>query len=218
MALTVYGASLSPFVRKLRVALIEKGLSYEHVSIDPFKKPDYYQDISPFGRIPALKDGDNIFVDSGVICNYLDAKYNDTALRPTDPLALARTLWFEKFGDYELAPLLTFVVFRNRVLASLRGMECDESAVQHALTDKIPPLLNYLEGQLTGCEFIVGDTLTIADIAIAAQFANFAYGGEKVDAQRWPKIARYVDGILNRPSFKPLVEEENTLIAKIKNR
>lgn len=218
MALTVYGAALSPFVRKLRVALREKGLQYEHVQIDPFKKPDYFLALSPFGRIPVLKDDDAVIADSSVICTYLDSKFPEIPLRPVDPLGLARVLWFEKFADYELAPLLTFTVFRQRVLATLRGGVADEASVQLALQEKIPPLLDYLENQLSGSEFIAGNALSIADIAIAAQVSNFGYGGETVDAQRWPKVAAYTAGILQRDSFKPLIEEETALIAKLRSR
>lgn len=216
MSLTVYGAGLSPFVRKLRAALHEKSLNYEHVYIDPAKKPDYFQALSPLGRIPVLKDGDLVLADSGVICTYLDAKYPDIQLRPADPAALAQTLWYEKFADYELAQLLTFTVFRQRVIAPLRGGQPDEEAVQAALNSKIPPLLDYLENAVKNVDFIVGKTLTIADIAIAVQVTNLGYGGESIDAKRWPELVRYVTGIQQRPSLKPLIEEETLLIEKIR--
>jgi glutathione S-transferase len=218
MSLTVYGAALSPFVRKLRVVLREKNLPYEHVHIDPAKKPDYFLQLSPLGRIPVLKDGDLVLADSGVICTYLDTKHPQTALRPTDPAALAQVLWFEKFADYELAPLMTFTVFRQRVLASLRGGQPDESAVATALNVKLPPLLDYLEKAIGNADYIAGNAFSVADIAIAVQVANLGYGGEKIDATRWPQLARYVAGIQQRPSLKPLIEEEVQLIEKIRGR
>lgn len=218
MTLTVYGAGLSPFVRKLRTALREKQLPYEHVYIDPARKPDYYHELSPLGRIPALKDGDLVLADSGVICTYLDAKYPDTRLRPTDPAALAQVLWYEKFADYELAPLMTFTVFRERVLAPLRGGAPNETAIGTALDTKLPPLLDYLEKAVTGVDYIVDNTFSIADIAMAVQAANLNYGGETVDPQRWPEFARYVAGIQQRASLRSLIEEDQVVLAKIRNR
>lgn len=214
MGITVYGAALSPFVRKVRVALAEKNLEYEHIHVDPFKKPEDYTKISPFGRIPALQDGDHTLADSGVICSYLDTKYPEPSLYPADPFLKARTLWFEKFGDYELAPVATFAVFRNRVVMRLLGQSCDEDQVENALNKKLPPLLDYLENEIGDNDYIVGDSLTVADIAIATHFVNLSLGGERIDSNRWPKSAAYVDRILSRPNFASLSEKEHSLVKK----
>lgn len=214
MGIAIYGAALSPFVRKVRVAAKEKNLAYEHVHVDPFKRPEDYFELSPFGRIPAFKDGDQVLADSGVICCYLDAKYPEIPLYPNDPYLKARTLWFEKFGDYELAPAATFGVFRNRVLMRLLGQTCDESAVADTLNNKLPPLLDYLEKELGDNEFIVSNQLTVADISIATHFVNMGLGGEKIDAARWPKSAAYVERILARPAFAELVAKEHAFVQK----
>jgi glutathione S-transferase len=214
MGIVIYGAALSPFVRKVRVAAKEKNLAYEHVHVDPFKRPEDYFELSPFGRIPAFKDGDHVLADSGVICCYLDSKYPEIPLYPNDPYLRARTLWFEKFGDYELAPAATFGVFRNRVLMRLLGQSCDESEVADTLNNKLPPLLDYLEKELGDNEFIVNNQLTVADIGIATHFVNMGLGGEKIDAARWPKSAAYVERILARPAFAELVAKEHAFVQK----
>ncbi|HVL01109.1 MAG TPA: glutathione S-transferase family protein [Dongiaceae bacterium] len=218
MSIILYGASLSPFVRKVRAVLLEKGLPYEHVQIDPFRPPQDYRQLSPFGRIPALKDGDKVLADSGVICAYLDAQYPQTALYPADPYQRAQVQWFEKFGDYELAPVLTFGVFRNRVLMRLMGKPCDDEYVATCLADKFPPLMDYLEAQVPAQGFIVGNQLTVADIGVATHFVNFGHGGETVDAARWPKTAAYVQRILARPSLASSVEQETAVIKKLLSR
>lgn len=218
MSITLYGASLSPFVRKLRAALVEKGLEFEQVQVDPFRPPQNYRELSPFGRIPALRDGDRVLADSGVICAYLDAQYPQNALTPTDPYLKAQVQWFEKFGDYELAPVLTFGVFRNRVLMRFLGKPCDEQHVASCLTGKMPPLMDYLETNAPEQGFIVGDRLTIADLAIATHFVNLGHGGEHIDTARWPKSAAYVQRILARPSIAQSVEQEKAFITKILSR
>ncbi len=218
MSITLYGASLSPFVRKVRVVLAEKNLPYEHVQIDPNRKPDDYYQISPFGRIPALRDGDNVMADSAVICTYLDAQYPAISLTYSDPFLKARVAWFEKFGDYELGPVMTFGVFRNRVVMRLIGKPCDESLVARNLNEKLPPLLEYLEANVPESGFIVGEKLTVADIAIATHFVNLSLGGEQVDASLWPKSSAYAKRILSRPSFAPLVEKEHGFVEKLMAR
>ena len=214
MSISIYGAALSPFVRKVRVIAKEKGLEYDHVHVDPFKKPEDYFEMSPFGRIPAFKDGDKVLADSGVIACYLDNQYPEPVLYPEDPYLKARTMWFEKFGDYELAPVATFGIFRNRVVMRLIGQECNESQVSENLETKLPPLLDYLEKEVGDNTFIVNNQFTVADISIATHFVNMSLGGETIDASRWPKAANYINGILSRPAFAELSEQEHAFVQK----
>src|SRR3990167_6197423 len=114
MSLTVYGAPLSPFVRKVRLCLAEKDLDYALEIILPFGQPAWYRELNPLGRIPALKDGDFSLADSSVICQYLEDNYPErTALLGRNAEQRARVRWLEKYSDYELGPLCTFGVFRN---------------------------------------------------------------------------------------------------------
>ena len=218
MSITLYGASLSPYVRKVRVALAEKGIAYEQVQIDPNRRPDDFYDLSPFGRIPALRDGDIVLADSGVICTYLDARYPANPLTYSDPVLKAKVQWFEKFGDYELGPVLTFGVFRNRVVMHLLGKPCDEAYVANCLSEKVPALMQYLEACAPEDGFIVGDQLTVADIAIATQFVNFNLGKEQVDSSLYPKTAAYLQRIQSRPSFVSIIEKDQSLVNKLLNR
>jgi glutathione S-transferase len=156
MSLTVYGAPLSPFVRKVRVFLAEKGLEYQLEIITPFGQPQWYRELSPLGRIPALKDQDLTLADSSVICQYLEEKH--PVLPPLygkNPAQRAQIRWLEKYADYELAPLTTFAVFRNRVLKPTMNQPCDEAAVHSALHDKLPPHFDYLENLLGSADYFV---------------------------------------------------------------
>ena len=215
MALTVYGASLSPFVRKLCVILKEKNLAYDQVQVDPTRVPEDYQSLSPFKRIPALMDGDKQLADSSIIATYLEAAYPQTSLTYDDPYMRAQVAWFEKFGDYELAPVTTFGIFRNLVLMKMIGQPSDQKLVDKCLYTKLPPLLDYLEANSPDQGFIVGDKLTVADIAIATQFVNMGFAKETIDATRWPKAAAYVNRIQARDSFAELITKETAFVEKM---
>lgn len=218
MTLTVYGAALSPFVRKVRVALAEKSLPCEHVEINPFALPPDYEQLNPLKRVPAFKDGDITLADSSVICNYLERKYTDHPLIPNDPYLAARVAWFEKYADYEIAPQVTFTVFRNRVVKRFGGKPSNEDEVKIAINEKLPVYLNYLENELGNNDYFVNNQFSLADIAIATQFANYKYGGETVDASRWPKIAAFINRVHGRSTFAPLIEREFGFINKIFSR
>ena len=212
MSLILHGAALSPFVRKARVFLAEKNLEYKSVHVDPNNLPEGYEKLNPLRRIPTLEDGDRVLADSAVICAYLERKHPEPALYPTDDYQYARALWFEKYADYEIAMNATFAVFRNRVIMPLIGKPCDETKVARALNETLPPLFDYLESQIEGREWLAGDQLSVADIAIASQCVNFQHGGECVDAVRWPALAAYVEKLHARPSFAGLIERESKFV------
>lgn len=217
MAIKLYGAALSPFVRKVRVVLAEKDIPFESVHVDPFNAPEDYGNINPLRRIPAMEHDGRLLADSAVICTYLERAFPETpALYPMDAADHAHALWLEKYADYELAPLTTFTVFRNRVIMKLMGKASDEERIERALTEKLPPHFAYLETQIEGREWLAGDQLSVADIAVASQFVNFAHGGEKLDPQSYPALAAHVDKVLARPTFTALLERENSFVAKLR--
>ncbi|MBT8764913.1 glutathione S-transferase family protein [Metapseudomonas boanensis] len=219
MSLTLYGAPLSPFVRKVRLYLLEKGLDYRLEIVSPFAQPAWYRELSPLGRVPALRDGDFSLADSSVICQYLEDKHSELApLYGRDTNERAQVRWLEKYADYELAPLSTFTVFRNRALKPTMGQHCDEAAVQAALTDKLPQHFNYLEKTLSGAEFFVGERLTMADIAFASQLINMEHGGEQLDAERWPRLAAHYGRMKARESVQAVLPGEQKMLAKLSGR
>lgn len=216
MSLIVYGAPLSPFVRKVRLFLAEKALDYQLEIILPFGQPDWYRDLNPLGRIPALKDGDFSLADSSVICQYLDDKQADRpSLLGHNAEQRAQVRWLEKYADYELAPLCTFTVFRNRALKPSMGQSCDEAAVQKALQEKLPAHFNYLEQTLGAAEYFVGDSLTLADLAVACQLINMQHGDEQLDAQRWPNLHAHYARIKARASVQGVLPGEQKMLAKM---
>ena len=79
--------------------------------------------------------------------------------------------------------------FQRIVRPMLVGEASDEAVVDAALRKEIPPILDYLERQVRGKDFLVGDAFSIADIAVATQFVNAAHARFTVDPARWPSLA-----------------------------
>lgn len=216
MSLTLYGAQLSPFVRKVRLCLLEKALDYQLEVVMPFTPPEWYLQLNPLGRIPALKDGELSLADSSVICQYLEEAYPHTArLYGSDAVQRAQIRWLEKYADYELAPLTTFGVFRNRILKPSAGQACNEEGVQAALQQKLPGHFDYLERQLGENDYFVGQQLSLADVALACQLINLEHGGEQVDANRWPALAAHFTRMKALTSVASLMPEEQRMNAKL---
>ncbi|TWH75788.1 glutathione S-transferase [Azomonas agilis] len=210
---TLYGAPLSPFVRKTQVCLHEKGLDYQLEIVMPFNTPDGYQDISPLKRIPGFRDEQVSLADSSVICQYLEDQYPQTPrLYGTNAQESAKIRWFEKYADYELAPLTTFCIFVNRLLRPARGEPCDEQAIELALTQKLPPHFDYLEQQLGTRNYLVGSTLSMADIALSCQLISLEYAGESLDANCWPALDALHARTKVHPSFSKVLSSEQAIL------
>ncbi len=220
MALMVYGSTVSPFVRKVRVVLAEKGLEYKLDPVNPFAPPPEFLAISPLKRIPAFRDTDlpepNHLSDSSVICDYLEHKFPTPALYPSDPYQRARALWYEEYADSILAQTVGPGLFFERVVKRIMKGQPDESVCEKTLTQKLPPLFDYLEKEIGDGQFLAGGAFSIADIAVATMIVNFEHAGEAIDAARWPKLAAYVRRMHERPSFKACIDEERPYIKHVR--
>ena len=94
----LYGALLSPFVRKVALAATEKGIDYDLILTSPGTPDPDFRVASPFGKIPAIRDGDFLLADSTAIFTYLEAKHPEPALLPADPRLRGKAMWFDEFA------------------------------------------------------------------------------------------------------------------------
>lgn len=204
----VYGATLSPFVRKTLAAAAEKGIE---VTSKPtrFGQPDpEFDEASPFRKIPALRDGDFTVCDSSAIIHYFEATKPEPALIPAEAKARAKVVWYEEFADTIMVGAAGPMFF-NRVVAPLLGMPGDEEAAKKG-EKALEPVLDYLEGQVPAPGgYLVGDSLTLADLAVASPFANLKH--LKFDLSRWPKTKAWSEDMLARPSFAGMVAAETKM-------
>jgi glutathione S-transferase len=205
---TVFGVNASPFVRKVRVALAEKNVAYDLNPVFPQAQDEEFRKHSPLGKVPAFKDGDKGFSDSSVICLYLEKKHPSPALYPSDPYEYARALWFDEYADSAVVNVFGPKIFFEKFVAPrFFNRPTNQETVDKAIAEEVPPILAYLESQLTG-DYLAGNHLTVGDIAVCSQFVNLFHAGVKIDTQKFPKLARYVARVHERPSFKACIAEE----------
>src|SRR5437764_8430528 len=98
-AMILYGSSLSPFARKVLAYAAEKGIE---VDLQPTGFPNHspeYLEASPFRKMPAFRDGDFTLADSSAIIHYLEAKFPEPALIPSEPELRGKAIWFDEFAD-----------------------------------------------------------------------------------------------------------------------
>lgn len=211
----LYGSSLSPYVRKVLAFAAEKGVELEVQPVTPGDPNPDFRLASPFGKMPGFRDGDYVLPDSSAIVHYLEAKFPQPALIPAEAEARGKTIWFEEFADTILVSCGARIFFNLIVAPRFLGKPGDPEAARQAELNDLPPILDYLERTLPGDDgYLVGDRLTLADIAVAGPFANFRHTNTQVDPDRYPRTVAYVERILARPSFASWIARETAFLAR----
>jgi glutathione S-transferase len=204
----VYGSSLSPFVRKVVAFAAEKGIELEVVPVAPGSQDPQFREASPFGKMPGFRDGDFAISDSSAIVAYLEAIKPEPNLIPTEARARARTIWFDEYSDTILFACGGKMFFNRIVGPRFLGVPGDEEIASKAECEELPPLLDYLEGAIPESGWLVEDRLTLADISVASPFANLKHLNVAIDPGRHPKVLAFVERMLARPSFAPMIAQE----------
>ena len=211
----LYGSSLSPFVRKVLACAGEKSIELDVKPVAPGDQSPEFRAASPFGKMPALVDGDYMLADSSAIVHYLEAKHQEPVLIPGDPQLRGKVIWFDEFADTILASCGAKMFFNRVVAPRFMGRPGDENVAATAERDELPPILDYLEKVVPGEDgFLVGDRLTLADLAVASPFANLGHLGCEYDRSRHGRTLAFVERILARPSFASWVERETAFLAR----
>ncbi|MDD7987062.1 glutathione S-transferase family protein [Lentisphaera marina] len=208
--ITLYGLSVSLYVRKVRFVLELKNLDYQHIIALPSQSPEVL-DKSPLGKIPYMTDGDFALSDSTVIVQYLDKKYPHQPILPQEPHSLAKALWFDEYSDTKVSEIISGIFFERFGAPRFLNREPDEAIIK-SKEMQFPVIFNYLEEQIQGKKFLVNECLTLADISLASNFANFFNLGYTIDAEQWPHLAQYTDNLMNIDFIKKLIEAEKVEI------
>jgi glutathione S-transferase len=207
----VYGASLSPFVRKVLAFAAEKGIEVEHKPLGLGSDDPDFLEASPFKKIPGFRDGDFAISDSSAIIAYLDAIRPEPNLIPTEPKARARTIWYDEFGDTILASCGAKMFFNRVVAPRFLGREGDLEAADKAQCEELPPLLDYIERVLPESGWLVEDRITLADIAVASPLVNLEHLGVDYKSGR-PKLAAFAEQMHGRDSYRSWLERESAFL------
>lgn len=216
MAFVLYGNPMSPFVRKVEVALREKGLDHQFEDANPFTPTpaDWFLEISPLKRIPVLRDttiGEKgvpgTIPDSSACCLYLERRAPSPAIYPEDDYEFARALWYEEYADTELAGCVGLFLFRPILFPIAQGEKSDIEAAKKGWNEKLPPLFDYLEGELTGKEYLSGGAFSIADLSVTTQLINAGLVAGPPDKSRWPNLVAHTERVSKRPSFADNLEK-----------
>ena len=197
--LLLYDLSDSPFCAKARICLQMKGLAYRRITLT-VKNRKELQAVNPLAKVPVLIDRGRPIADSSAIARHLETEHPEPPLLPADPAARAYASLLEDWADESLyfvvgafkwlnpanrktamertaselgggifRPLVGRLVARH-IARSYRAWGYDGRSLQH-FEERMRDSLAWLAELVVGRTFLLGRTLTIADVAIYAQLA-----------------------------------------------
>jgi glutathione S-transferase len=209
----LYQFPLCPFSRKLRLLLGEKGVGYELVRESPWARRDEFLDMNPTGQTPVMVDTQRgtVLIDSTAICEYFEetveksACINGTAINRAEIRRLVA--WFDtNFYRDVTGPLL-----EERMVKRLaHRLAPDAKALRQSMKAAIEHL-DYIDYLLDHRNWLAGATMSLADLAAAAQISITDYLGG-IDWKGHDQTARWYRGLKSRPSFRPLLAERMEVI------
>lgn len=165
----------SPYGRSVLVALEEKGVRARLASVAPgaFHAPEHLAR-HPFGRVPVMEHGSFRLYECAAILRYIDRVLPEPPLTPADPQKAAYMDQLMNVNDWYLFNGVSNVIaFQRIIVPRLMGRAPDEGAIAAAMP-KAHLVFDVLAGHLGDKPFFGGDSLTLADVMLAAQVDFFA--------------------------------------------
>ncbi|NBX04255.1 MAG: glutathione S-transferase family protein [Alphaproteobacteria bacterium] len=204
----LYHTPLSPFCRKVRLLLKEKGLEFELVTENPWDRNLEFFALNPAGEVPVLIEMDaSIISGAYAICEYLDEAYPQVAMLgySAGERAEVRRLvdWFDHKFDFEVTQHVLFEkMFKQHYL---QGGEPNCATIRTG-KHNILYHLDYIGYLARERHFLAGDMLSLADLSAAAHLSSLDYLGDvpweyNNDARDWYAL------IKSRPSMRSILGE-----------
>ncbi len=204
--LRLFHLPLCPFSRKIRLALLEKGLTTEFVELQPWQEKEDFLALNPAAEVPVLLDGDLVVCDSGVIGEYLEEAYPQPSLHGTgvaERIEIRRlTAWF----DIKFRREVTDLIWGEKLLKRMKRSGTPNSEALRAGAANIRLHLAYVCRLYDDRRWLAGDHLSMADLAAAAHFSVLDYLGD-VPWEGFESARNWYAKMKSRPSFRPLLRD-----------
>jgi len=197
---------LSAASRVLRVQLAEKGVPFELRQERPWERSAEFLRLNPAGEVPILLDDARVIAGGWPAMEYVEEMHPDPPLLGRDPehRAEVRRLlhWFLVKFEAEVTQPLVGEKIGKRVAHS----GSPNSRAISAGRLNIHVHLDYVAWLMERRRWLAGESMTLADIAAAAQLSIIDYAGE-VPWIRHPEAKDWYARIKSRPAFRPLLAD-----------
>ena len=201
---TLYSGTTCPFSQRCRIVLLEKDLDIPIINVDLFNKPEKLAAMNPYNQVPVLVDRDLELFESNIINEYIEDRFPQPQLIPTDVAMRARTrLYLHRF-DQELFTQVTILDH-----GTAKQQEVARSTISEQLT-QIAPVFSKQQ-------YLLGNEFSILDVVLSPLLWRLAHYQITLPKQCAP-LLQYAERIFSRPSFmESLTADEKAMRDVIKS-
>jgi len=204
MSLELVSFKICPFVQRAVITLLHENIPYNITYINLAKPPEWFNSISPFGKVPVLKvDDEHIIFESAIIDEYLNEICTGNLL-PTDPLqrAIDRS-WIE---------------FATNLTLDFSGMvHAKDKTSYDAKLEQTQKQLLWLERKIGSGSYFNGDKFSLVDIAYAPLFMRtdlLKVTDTLFPANDFPKLSAWSERLLTLPELSHSVVSDFDILLK----
>jgi glutathione S-transferase len=185
---------------KLTAALLGLPLATRQYDIiaGETRTPDFFERVNPNGRIPVLQIGNRFLPESNAACWYLAS---GSALIPQDSFDQADMLRWMFFEQYSHEPNIATMRFWLHFIGSAQ-LSPQQKAQMMAKRIAGCEALSLMDGHLAGHDWFVGDSVSLADIALFAYTHVADEGGFGLGD--YPAVERWIERVSQLPDFIPM--------------
>ncbi|XP_057547287.1 probable glutathione S-transferase [Amaranthus tricolor] len=185
----VYGFWVSPYSKRVEIALKMKGIDYEVIEEDLQNKSEQLLKYNPVHKkIPVLVHDGNPIVESLLILEYVDEVWKTNPLLPTNPYQKAYARFWARFIDDKITPTVKTALMTE-------GEESEKAL------EELHELLNILENEIKGKKFFGGENIGYLDI-VASMIAFWipclqeVLHKEVITKEKYPSICNWTNELL----------------------
>lgn len=199
--LKMYGNRFSPPSNKVEMCLNLLGLEHEFIFVDLLngeqRKPEFLN-VTPFSKVPALIDGTFKLSESNAIIKYL-AKKAKSDYYPSDLEKQAEVDMWCDFISQHIGMQGYLKIMFNKMVAPRIGVEPDERSMKEGY-ENLKKYLPLVESKLNKTKFLVGDKMTIADVALIATLDPSEV--VEIDLKPYPKLVALRDSLKSQSFYQ----------------
>jgi glutathione S-transferase len=203
----LYHFWLSPFSRKVRIALFEKGMETEQVVEKYWDRRPEFLALNPAGQVPVLSEPDGInLCDSQAIVEYLEDIQPEPNLLGREPLERAECRRLMAWFDGKFHNEVTDFLLREKLLKRFMGMGEPRSDLIRAGRENIGYHLDYIGYLMERRNYLAGEVFSLADITAAAHLSCLDYLGD-VPWDQFAGAKEWYARVKSRPSFRAILAD-----------
>ncbi|CDY18136.1 BnaC05g01590D [Brassica napus] len=210
----LHGNPFSTNTRRVLAVLLEKGLSYEPITVDlktGEHKKDSFLGLNPFGQVPVLEDGNLTLCESRAITQYIAYVHSSRGtqllnLQSHETMAIL-TMWME-IEAHQFDPLASKLTW-ELVIKPLYGLETDHMVVKENEAG-LEKVLDVYEKRLGDSRFLACNTFTLVDLHHLPNIQFLLGTPTKRLFENRPKVRNWVHEITSREAWKMACDPEKS--------